>query len=45
VNFRQHRIRGGRTTPAWVNRASVVRDASLLGSPEVSITAYTLIGV
>ena len=29
-------------TPAWMKRASVVRDASSLGSPDASITAYTL---
>src|SRR6516165_1593242 len=30
------------TTPACINRASVVLDAISLGSPEASITAYTL---
>ena len=29
-------------TPAWAKRASVVRDTNSLGSPEASITAYTL---
>src|SRR6266404_8570957 len=29
-------------TPAWAKRASVVLDAISLGSPEASITAYTL---
>src|SRR5215467_13819151 len=30
------------TTPAWAKRATVVLDAISLGSPEASITAYTL---
>ena len=29
-------------TPAWAKRASVVRDTNSLGSPEASITAYTV---
>src|SRR5262249_56595395 len=30
------------TTPPWTRRASVVRDAISLGSPDASMTAYTL---